>query len=321
MGLRTGLVSVVIVLAACLSSQRADAQPAEGGSAVSRPADSEPAGSPAQLSRWEDARLSTSRASALFAVGNFAAALVDFSRAYELLAGHPRQYITLYNVAVCNERLFRYELALYYYERYLREGGPAVEDRASVESTLEALRNLLATLRVEANVRGEIWVDDRRLGVVPATLMVPAGRHLIEVRAALHESARRELVMPARSVHELRLELVPLSTYRGLSPAYFFGSTAVAAILFATGAALGASTLEARSHGLARADEMMHLQTRALEAEAASVKQRALYADLAFGGAALFGTASLLLLFLTDWGSHDDSTSHPAALASAARGR
>src|SRR5689334_23133066 len=74
------------------------------------------------------------RGEALFALGNYDAARSEFQQAYRLLAGHPRRYIVLHNLALCYERMFHYDDALAYYERYLSEGGPAAEDRAQIEA-------------------------------------------------------------------------------------------------------------------------------------------------------------------------------------------
>jgi tetratricopeptide (TPR) repeat protein len=254
------------------------------------------------------------RAEQLFHVGDYGAALVDFSRAYQLLAGYPRQYVVLHNLAVCYERLFRYDEALHFYERYLVEGGPSAEDRVAVGAALDTLRNLLATLRLEANVRGEVWVDDRQAGEIPATLRIPAGRHVVEVRAVLHESARRELTLEARSEYRLRLELAPLSNYRGLPRGYFIGSAVLTGVLLLTAGVLAANTLAARGRGLDDAARTMQLQTAMLERDQANVQRWALGTDLAFAGAALFGVTSVLLFFLTDWGEHEPASKSVAGL-------
>jgi tetratricopeptide (TPR) repeat protein len=255
----------------------------------------------ANASSWTDAHRYVERAEALFRARNYEAALTDYSRAYALLENYRRRYVVLHNIAVCYERLFRYDEAVRFYERYLREGGTGAEDFTAVTAALDVLRDLLATLEVRANVRGELWVDDRRMAQVPARVQVPAGRHLIEVRAVLHESARRELTVEARSFYRLRLALAPLSNYRGLDRGYFIGSAGVTAALIVTAIVLGAETLAA--HGQARDDAAasMHLRTMELERDQSTVRRWALGTDLSTGAAALFGTVTLLLFFLTDW--------------------
>jgi len=90
-------------------------------------------------SQWEDARAIVSRGEALFSNGNYEGALADFFQAYELLANGPRRAAVLYNLALCYERMFRYDEALGYYERYLRDSGPDAEDRATSRATRIAL--------------------------------------------------------------------------------------------------------------------------------------------------------------------------------------
>jgi hypothetical protein len=145
---------------------------------------------------------------------------------------------------------------------------------------------------------------------LPATLNVPAGRHVIEARAVLHESARRELTLEARSSYRLHLELAPLSNYRGLDRGYFFGGVAVTGALLLTAAVLSGVTLTARAHGLDAADRSMQLRTAELERDQTRVQHWAVGTDLALAGAALFGVTTLLLFFLTDWnGEH--APAHP----------
>jgi tetratricopeptide (TPR) repeat protein len=138
-------------------------------------------------------------------VQNYEAALADYARAYELLTDYPKRYVILHNLAVCNERLFRYAEAESYYERYLREGTPNAEERAAVVTSLASLSKLLASLHLSANVEAELWIDGRSAGRLPASFKVTAGRHLVEVRAPLHETERREVTLEAGSTSRLDL--------------------------------------------------------------------------------------------------------------------
>lgn len=261
---------------------------------------------------WAEARRSVERAETLFGAGNFEAALVDYASAYQLLAGHPRRYVVLHNLAVCYERMFRYDEALRNYERYLVEGGPTAEDAAAVTTALDALRGMLATVRVESNVRGEVWVDLRRAGDVPATLTIPAGRHLIEVRATLYETERRELTLSARSNHRIQFELTPLSNYRGLGRGYFFTGAALTGALLVTSGILAANTLSAHRRAVDRAAQSMQLRTELVEREQARVRHWALATDLTLGAAALCGAATLVAYVLTDWGDEEHASAPPS---------
>ena len=60
----------------------------------------------------DQARAIVAVAERLFLAGHYAAALAEYARAYQVLAGHPRQYWVLHNLANCNESMFRYDLAV-----------------------------------------------------------------------------------------------------------------------------------------------------------------------------------------------------------------
>lgn len=179
-----------------------------------------------------EARQRVKRAEALFEAENYDAALAEFERAYELLAGHPLQPELLYNIALCHERRFRYSMAMNLYERYMREAGSTGEARADVEATVRTLGNLLGTVEIASNVKAEVWIDDKLVGSAPGTVLVPGGLHAIELRAAGHESAQRELKLAARETVKLDFELSAIGT--GLSPVWFYsgvGATLASAIV------------------------------------------------------------------------------------------
>ena len=104
---------------------------------------------PAPAEPIVDAKLAQARAivaaaEPLFIAGHYSAALAEYSRAYEVLEGHPRQYWVLHNLAACHERLFRYDVAL----ELMREDGfgelkmvthtyPLEEYRAALTAALD----------------------------------------------------------------------------------------------------------------------------------------------------------------------------------------
>jgi tetratricopeptide (TPR) repeat protein len=272
----------------------------------------------AQEQRWREARESVTRGEQLYARGDYASALTEFAVAYGQLAEHARRYVVLHNIALCHERLFRYDEALDYYARYLREGGPQAEQREEIERTIEALRGMLARVDVTANVRGELWIDDRRSSALPASLSIPAGHHVLEVRARLYESSRRELQARAGETYRLHMELAPLSDFRGLARGPFvIGAALTGAGLIAT-AILGALTLAEHDSLQADARASMHLRTPELERERSAVRDLALATDLTGGATLLCAAATVLLYFMTDWRSGERLAQ--ARLAPAPRG-
>lgn len=242
----------------------------------------------------EAARTIVARAKALFAIGDYRAALAEFTRAYHELDGDPRQAAVLNNIAVCHERMFRYDLALEYYARYLREGAPDEQDRQEVEAVMTSLRDLLGTLRITGNVAAEVWIDDRQFGTLPLDALVPAGAHVVEVRAKAHENARREVRVSARSEQRLHFALEPLAAERGVHPAWFWSAAGIGAAALVTGGALGVAALVERDSGQDFAD-------KGGTPDGKPARNLALGADIAFGGALLFGVTAGVLYFITDW--------------------
>jgi tetratricopeptide (TPR) repeat protein len=264
-------------------------------------------------SEQEDTRLTRARvivaaAESLFVAGHYAAALAEYSRAYDVLRGHPRQYWVLHNLAACNERLFQYDVALNLYEEYLKRAPRSEEDRAEVQVVIRTLRSLLGTLVVETSVDAEVWVDNRRLGAAPGRWLVPGGRHVVEVRAALFETQRREVQLGAAQVHRLRFDLQRLSTYRGPSRGYFWTAAGLSAAAAAAGATFGLLALDASSDGREKAS----LSVDSSE-ESDRTRQLSLAADICFGTAVLFGATAGVLFFVTDW---SDSTPPPVRTGS-----
>jgi tetratricopeptide (TPR) repeat protein len=246
----------------------------------------------------ESARVIAARAERLFDAGHFRVALAEYTRAYDALAGHPRQYFVLYNLAACNERLFQYDVALGFYEEYLRRAPETEPDRPQVVAIMSALRALLGTLVVESNGPTSIWVDDRRLGTAPGRWLLPAGRHVVEARAELRDSQQREVQVRAGQLLQLRFELERLSANTGPRPAYFWAATTLTGAALVTGTVFGALALSAREDGRERAEYFLDSQ-----AEADRTRNYALAADVGFGSAALLGASAAVLYFITDWSS------------------
>jgi tetratricopeptide (TPR) repeat protein len=294
---------LVVVLPASLSSgalhlARAAEPESNPASAVVSP----PTASEAALGDHDEplarARAVAAVAEGLFLAGQYAAALAEYTRVYEILAGHPRQYWVLYNLAACNERLFRYDVAVELYEEYLRRAPATEADRKEVSAVLATLRSLLSTLVIESSVAGEVWLDDRRLGAAPGRWRVPTGRHTVEVRAELYESQRREVLLSAGQVEIARFQLQRLSTYAGPPPTYFWVAVGLTGVATVAGATAGSMALSARTQGRERA--ALHLDT---QADAERTQRLALAADVGFGAAVVFGATATVLYFVTDWSS------------------
>ncbi len=263
--------------------------------------------------RYQNAKQYFERGVVLFEAGNYDAALVEFQKAYDLLEGHPKRFFVLDNIGQCQEKLFRYDLALKYYRRYLAEGGRDAEDHAAVEATMRALEGLLATLQIRSNVRAEVWVDDRRMGEAPGDVLLPGGRHVVELRAAGHEPQKRELSISARETQKIDVVLDPIEEYRGLSPVYFWSGVA------ATGVAAGVGTyfgLKAKSQH----DDLAERESSCgaiciLPEERDDVKRTATTADLFYLGAAVLGVGTTVVFFMTDFDGKGQEAPQPKSTA------
>ncbi len=237
----------------------------------------------------------------LFEDGDFDAALAEFERAYEVIGDHPNRYLVLYNIGQAHERRFRYDLAMGYYRRYLEEGGENAEDRAEVEEAIQRLQGLLATVRVEVNVpRAEIWLEDRQIGIAPGEVLVPGGRHTLEVRASGYGPERRDLQLAPRTETDVSFTLSPYGG-RGIDPLYFTLATAGAVGVALIGGALGITALVRSDDAKARLldDE---LQWTVTESERQEIYSLGIAADVLYSTAGALAVTAVVLAILTDFG-------------------
>lgn len=287
--MRAGIVALALFLAAPARAQ--DAPPPEPP-----PAAEESPPSAAQV----EAEQAFERGEALFARGNYDAALAEYERAYELLEGHPQAHVLLFNIGQAHERLYRYDRALEYYRRYLDEGGDDAEDRAGVEARMQTLEALLGSARVETNVEGaEIWVDEHRLGAAPATVRLTGGPHVMELRAEGYSPGRREIQIAAGQTLDVRVDLS--EQLQGIAPTWFVLVTTAAAAALVAGIVLGSVTLAEREAIDALLDDPM----RRFEVVPEDVQPRllalALATDLMLGVGLGLAVTAAILAALTDW--------------------
>jgi tetratricopeptide (TPR) repeat protein len=236
----------------------------------------------------------------LFEAGDFDGALAQFEQAYHVIGEHPNRYLVLYNIGQAHERRFRYDLAMEYYRRYLTEGGSSAPDRAEVESTVARLEGLLGTIEVSVNVpRAEVWMDDRQIGDAPGAVLVPGGRHVIEVRATGHGPERREVQIAPRTTISESFTLT--RTDSALDPLYFTLATAATGVLGLAAGGFGIAVLLVRQDIDQRlADDALRYSVT--DATVAELQAYGLATDILFGAALLFGATAIVLALLTDFG-------------------
>jgi tetratricopeptide (TPR) repeat protein len=257
-----------------------------------------------------EAREHLARGDALVERNDLDAALTEFELAYRVVGQHPVRHLILFNIGKAHELMFRYDLALEYYHRYLEEGGPNADDRAVVEATIATLEGLLATLTIATNVAvAEVWIDDRRVGSAPGRVRIPGGRHLVELRASGYEPARQEVQVAARAERTLAFTLDALADeYRGLSPVVFWSVAGAGLASLGAGGVVGLLALSAWDDEAAlRDDPITSLDANALSGARARVEQLSLVADLFYLGGAVLGVGALVLAFLTEWGAEPET--------------
>lgn len=191
--------------------------------------------------RLEEARQRIDQGRSLGEEGNYDAALVEFLRAHELLEGHPSQHIVEYNIGSCYEGLSRYGRAMEHYRSYLDGAGPDTEDRREVESRIAELEQRLGTLRLHVNVpHYEVLINGNGVGRNITEVMVPGGRHTVEIRAEGYLEARQEVDLLSRAEQEVSFEL---ERQVRLNPALFWTSLGLTLVTAGVGFGLGGFAL------------------------------------------------------------------------------
>ena len=254
-----------------------------------------------QLSAETEAREAVARAQEMFAAGHYEGALSEFVRAYRMMENDARQAVVLNNIAVCYERMFRYELAIEFYQRYLREANPAAADRIEVRAAIRTLRGLLATVTIQTNVPSTVWVDNRRVGHAPGRLQIPSGHHVVELRARHHEALRLDLVVSARERKRITVELTRADVFEGVDPTVVYASGIVTTLVAASAVMLTLEALDAKSEVERLASASVGLRTEktnTVERELGVLRTASYASYVALG---VSGVTTLVLGLVANW--------------------
>lgn len=150
------------------------------------------------------------RGIALYKDNNFSAALSEFKAAYAAVPS----WEVLFNIGLCQRRVFQYGLAIDSFTRYLNEGGAKVpkERRAAVDQELQQIKALTAPIAVIVKgAPAKVLVDGEPIGTTPLTEMVLLGPGKHVVRAEREGCAPDEKSIEVVSGVAQALELDPRS--------------------------------------------------------------------------------------------------------------
>lgn len=150
----------------------------------------------------------------LFDDKDFAAALVEFRRAYAVAPN----FRVLYNMAQCCYEMQDYVCALTSFERYLAEGGTRLPHarRTEVARDIKNLESRVGKLEIVANLAGaEVSIDDVAVGTTPlaAAVALSVGRRKVIVTKAGYVSMSRVVELGGLETQRLVVDLaeVPLA--------------------------------------------------------------------------------------------------------------
>jgi hypothetical protein len=221
----TAVLSLVTVLVGSTQAAlAADAPPAGSseGAAAAAPSTASASADANQSASVKEATARFERGLALYDDGDYDAALVEFSRAYELQP----TYKILYNIGKIERVKNDYSAALTQFRRYLEQGGAEIpaERREEVEKEIGVLKERVAQVTIQANVDGAtVYVDDVPLcssrsfdsGCVGTTplrgpVVVNPGKRKISAVKRGYQNADAQLTVAGGDQNTVRLELFDL---------------------------------------------------------------------------------------------------------------
>jgi tetratricopeptide (TPR) repeat protein len=237
-------------LAAALSLASASARAQTATPTAEQPVSATPAAEEFQLTDAQraEAAAALERGNTQFRRNNYEAALTEFLRVYEIAQRRANSFVYLFNIARCYERLFRYDQAIEFYQRYLDRAPQDDRDRAQATATVGALDGLLGTLEVQSNVAdAQVWVDDRQVAERVRTVRIPGGVHVVELRARGYAPSRQQVQLPARTTQSISFRMERLNVRRGLHPAFFVSVASLGGATALTAAIVAPQVLAARA--------------------------------------------------------------------------
>jgi len=300
-GYRVRLASALTALTLVVGAADAKADPPPPGE--NAPTAASPGPAPAQAG--EEASTRFKRGLQLFDEGDYALAVVEFERAYQLAPN----YRALYNIGLVNVQLARYADATRTFEQYLRDGGAEIAPprKAEVAKALAELKLRTATVDISTNAPGaEVSLDGKPLdaGSFHGPTLIDAGEHTFRATASGFQPGYRTVTLAGGDAASVRLELVAVSTFRPEAlrehgRTLFVPGFVATGVLTAGAIVSGAIMLSAQSRLTSLKNTAGSTETQRASA-ANEVNTAATVADVCTGLALVSGGVSLYLSLHVD---------------------
>jgi hypothetical protein len=156
----------------------------------------------------EEAAARYDRGVKLYEQGDYPAALAEFEAVYKMTG----RFEVLYNIGLCQKKLFRYGASVRSFEKYLAEGGAGVDParKQAVEAELADIRSLVAEVTVTVpGAPAQIDVDGASEGQTPfdRPLLLPSGHHTL--RASREGELPDDKAIDVVSGQKIEVQLEP----------------------------------------------------------------------------------------------------------------
>jgi hypothetical protein len=146
----------------------------------------------------------------LYEEGDYALALAEFERVYELVP----DYRVLYNIGQVNIQLGRYARALRTLREYVSRGGSELpaQRRSAVQADLDSLVGRTASIEVDVRPAGaELFVDGTVVGKSPLAepIVVDVGERTVQARLTGYSTRAQTLTLAGGDRRRVDLTLEP----------------------------------------------------------------------------------------------------------------
>ncbi|MCB9628926.1 MAG: PEGA domain-containing protein [Sandaracinaceae bacterium] len=242
----------------------------------------------------------------------YSAAIAELTEAYRLW----QNPTILFALGQAYEGDAQVQAAIDTYQRYLDTTPETDGRRADVESRIRLLNGLLATVQIQTNAPGTVFVNGQEAGTTPGSIRVPTGRHQIEVRAEGYRPERRTLTIAAGTETQLtftlreeetRTEIIRVTEGRApirLPRPVFLATAGVTVAAVGAWAGLGGTAVR-------RANQYNAQPVRS-DTERREARAWGRRADVMMGLAGGLAIGTLVVGLLTDWDGEDEPASGAA---------